>query len=192
MTKASLSSDDWIKAAFRALSSGGVQAIRAEAIARDLKVSKGSFYWHFKDVPDLKAQMLAHWAGQATDAIIADVEEAGGSGQERLRRLVDEATGDRNIAYGGVPAEGAIREWARYDGAAAAVLKAVDERRLAYVALLLARCDHSPASSRSGANILYGALIGLEALASGELVDLRAEMHALLSALLGGESRRGV
>ncbi len=192
MTKATLSSDDWIKAAFRALSSGGVQAIRAEAIARDLKVSKGSFYWHFKDVPDLKAQMLAHWAGQATDAIIADVEDAGGSGQERLRRLVDEATGDRNLAYGGVPAEGAIREWARYDGAAAEVLKAVDERRLAYVALLLARCGHSPASSRSGANILYGGLIGLEALASGELVDLRAEMHALLSALLEGESRRGV
>lgn len=191
MTKATLSSDDWIKAAFRALSSGGVQAIRAEAIARDLKVSKGSFYWHFKDVPDLKAQMLAHWAGEATDAIIADVEEAGGSGQERLRRLVEEATGDRNVAYGGVPAEGAIREWARYDDAAATVLKSVDRRRLGYVADLLVLCGHSAASSRSGANILYGALIGLEALASGELVDLRAEMHALLSALLETAGRQG-
>ncbi|NLH83356.1 MAG: TetR family transcriptional regulator, partial [Phyllobacteriaceae bacterium] len=49
-TRSTLSAEDWIKAAFRALSVGGVQAIRAEAIARDLNVSKGAFYWHFKDV----------------------------------------------------------------------------------------------------------------------------------------------
>ncbi|WP_429121454.1 TetR/AcrR family transcriptional regulator [Ensifer sp. 4252] len=188
-TKTPLSSDDWVKAAFRALSTGGVQAIRAEAIARDLKVSKGSFYWHFRDVPDLKAQMLEHWAAQATDAIIADVEANDGSGREQLRLLVEAATGDRNLAYGGVQAEGAIREWARYDDAAAAVLKVVDQRRLAYVARLFERCGFFAASSRSGANILYGALIGLEALASGELADLRTDMLALLSALLerGGD-----
>lgn len=188
-TKTSLSSDDWTKAAFRALSRGGVQAIRAEAIARDLKVSKGSFYWHFKDVPDLRAQMLEHWARQATDAIIADVEAIDGSGREQLRLLVEAATDDRNLAYGGVHAEGAIREWARYDSAAATILRAVDQRRLAYVAELFERCGFSAAVSRSGANILYGALIGLEALASGELADLRAEMLALLAALLqGGDS----
>lgn len=188
-TKTSLSSDDWIKAAFRALSRGGVQAIRAEAIARDLKVSKGSFYWHFKDVPDLRAQMLEHWARQATDAIIADVEANDGSGRGQLKLLVEAATGDRNLVYGGVHAEGAIREWARYDSAAAAVLKAVDQRRLAYVAELFERCGFCTAFSRSGANILYGALIGLEALASGELADLRTDMLALLAALLqGGDS----
>lgn len=187
--KTPLTSDDWIKASFRALSSGGVQAIRAEAIARDLKVSKGSFYWHFKDVPDLKAQMLEHWAAQATDAIIADVEANGGSGRAQLERLVEAATDDRNLVYGGVQAEGAIREWARYDSTAAAVLKAVDQRRLAYVAELFAKCGFSAASGRSGANILYGALIGLEALASGELADLRTDMRALLPALLerGGD-----
>ncbi|WP_163317770.1 TetR family transcriptional regulator, partial [Enterobacter hormaechei] len=47
-TRKTLSAEDWISAAFRALSQGGAQAIRAEAIARDLKVSKGSFYWHFR------------------------------------------------------------------------------------------------------------------------------------------------
>ncbi len=191
MTKTPLSGEDWIKAAFRALSSGGVQAIRAEAIARDLKVSKGSFYWHFRDVPDLKAQMLEHWACQATDAIIADVEANDGSGREQLRLLVEAATDDRNIAYGGVRTEGAIREWARYDSAAAAVLKAVDQRRLAYVAELFTRSGFSATSSRSGANILYGALIGLEALATGELADLRADMLALLSALLESGGRPG-
>lgn len=191
MTKTPLSGEDWIKAAFRALSSGGVQAIRAEAIARDLKVSKGSFYWHFKDVPDLKAQMLEHWAGQATDAIITDVEANDGSGREQLRLLVEAATDDRNIAYGGVRTEGAIREWARYDSAAAAVLKAVDLRRLAYVTELFTRSGFSATSSRSGANILYGALIGLEALATGELADLRADMLALLSALLESGGRPG-
>ena len=41
-------------AGFRALSAEGPQGIRVEAIARQLKLSKGSFYWHFKDVQALK------------------------------------------------------------------------------------------------------------------------------------------
>ena len=183
-TKDTLTSDDWIKAAFRALTEGGVQAIRAEAIARDLNVSKGSFYWHFRDVPDLKAQMLSHWAREATEAIIAEVESHEVPADKQLRLLVDSATDDRNLAYGGMLTEGAIREWARFDAAAATILKSVDERRIAYVADLLGRCGFSSIRSRSGANALYGALIGLEALAAGGLADLRGDLLGLLETLL--------
>ncbi|HEV7319572.1 MAG TPA: TetR/AcrR family transcriptional regulator [Ensifer sp.] len=183
-TKNTLTSDDWIKAAFRALTAGGVQAVRAEAIARDLKVSKGSFYWHFKDVPDLKAKMLAHWAREATDTIINEVEASQRPAEEQLRLLVCAATDDRNLPYGGLLADSAVREWARFDTSAAETLKAVDQRRIDYVADLLGRCGFSARHSRSGANGLYGALIGLEALAASGLADLRADLLGLLEALL--------
>ncbi|WVT74154.1 TetR/AcrR family transcriptional regulator [Sinorhizobium chiapasense] len=183
-TKTTLTNADWIEAAFRALTEGGVQAIRAEAIARDLKVSKGSFYWHFKDVPDLKAQMLAHWAREATDAIIAEVDSQQVPAEEQLHLLVQATTDERNLAYGGMLAEGAIREWARFDPTAAAVLKSVDERRIAYVAGLLEGCGFSVKHSRSSANALYGALIGLEALAASGLADLRGDLLGLLEAQL--------
>lgn len=187
-TKNTLTSDDWIKAAFRALTTGGVQAIRAEAIARDLKVSKGSFYWHFKDVPDLKAKMLAHWAREATDAIIAEIEALEVPAQERLRLLVHAATDERSLPYGGLLTDGAVREWARFDAMAATTLKSVDESRLGYIAVLLGDCGFSSAESRSGASALYGALIGLEALAASGLADLRGDLLRLLEALLGSRA----
>jgi AcrR family transcriptional regulator len=183
-TKTTLSADDWIKAAFRTLSAGGVQAIKAEAIARDLKVSKGSFYWHFKDVPDLKAQMLEHWSRAATGAIIADIEAAGGSPRDRLRLLVEEATGDRSLPYGGMLAESAIREWGRHDAAAAGALKTVDTHRLAYVAELFGTGGFTADQGAAKARLLYGALIGLETLAAEGLADLRGDMFNLLTDLL--------
>ncbi len=190
MTKDTLTSDDWIKAAFRALTAGGVQAIRAEAIARDLKVSKGSFYWHFKDVADLKAKMLAHWACEATDAIIAEVEASQLPAEDRLRLLVLAATDDRTLPYGGLLADSAVREWARFDAVAAMTLKSVDERRLGYIADLLGLCGFSAKGGRSGASALYGALIGLEALAANGLADLRADLLRLLEALLDNRATR--
>lgn len=184
-TRKTLSAEDWISAAFRALGEGGVQAIRAEAIARDLKVSKGSFYWHFKDVPALKAQMLAHWQHLATDAIISDVEAIGATPRAQLQALVIEATGVPSSAYGGDRTESAIREWARHDATTAAILKSVDERRLAYLVQLFRKCGQSADRSGTNARILYGALIGLEILASQDLADVRASMLELLAYLLG-------
>jgi AcrR family transcriptional regulator len=43
------SREDWIRAAGRRLAQGGAAAVAVEALARDLGVTKGSFYWHFRD-----------------------------------------------------------------------------------------------------------------------------------------------
>lgn len=181
--RSSLTATDWIQAAFRALSEGGPQAIRAEAIARALKVSKGSFYWHFKDVPDLKRQMLDHWRDQATEAIISYVDGTGGSGRERLQSLVNASTGGEAEAYGGVQVEAAIRDWGRYDPAVREALKSVDQRRLRYVADLFGECGFDANASRSNANLLYGALIGLEALSVHSPIERRQELTRLLGHL---------
>ena len=44
---------DWITAALEAMRRGGVEAVAVEAIAVKLGVTKGSFYWHFRDRSDL-------------------------------------------------------------------------------------------------------------------------------------------
>ena len=182
--RTTLSATDWIQAAFRALAAAGPQAIRAEAIARDLKVSKGSFYWHFKDVPALKQEMLDHWKDRATDAIIILVENSGGSAEARLHRLVEVSAGSDTSAYGGVSVEAAIRDWARYDRSAHEALHSVDQRRLDYVTALFRECGHSGKVSKSNALLLYGGLIGLEALSTETSLDRKAELERLLSALL--------
>jgi len=32
-------------------------------MATKLKVSRGSFYWHFRDIADFRAQLLRRWQG---------------------------------------------------------------------------------------------------------------------------------
>jgi AcrR family transcriptional regulator len=179
-----LTPEDWIAAGFRALTEGGPQAVRIEAIARELKVSKGSFYWHFKDLPAFKSAMLRHWAEIATANVIAEVNEASPDPREQLRCLVKIAAGSRSDPYGGKLAEAAIRDWARYDADAAATLKAADLQRLEFLKSLLAACGTPPERAGAFASILYGALIGLEQLHHHGLADVNGDLAVLLDLLL--------
>ncbi len=179
-----LSAKDWIQAAFQALGTAGVQAIRAERLARTLGVSKGSFYWHFADVPALHAAMLDHWEAFATEQIIVDTEAGGGDGLARLTLLVDIVTSDLSDPYGGLSTEAAIRDWARHDPAVAPSLRRVDVRRLGYVAGLFVMTGMQPDTAARAARLYYTALIGAEHLNDSPRLDIRQDLHHLLHVLV--------
>ncbi len=65
-----LTRDDWIEAAVDLMVRTSVEQTRVETLARDLGVSKGSFYWHFRTRDDLLACVLEWWKQTST----ADVE----------------------------------------------------------------------------------------------------------------------
>ena len=179
-----LTPDDWMAGGFRALTAGGPQAIRIEAIARELGVSKGSFYWHFKDAPAFKRAMLAHWAEIATGTVISEVMESGPDPRGQLRRLVEIATDNRADPYGGKLAEAAIRDWARYDADAAGTVYAIDQQRLAFLQSLFAASGVPAARAASFASIFFGAFIGLEQLHHCKLANVSGDMNTLLELLL--------
>lgn len=56
-----LEKKDWMRAARLALLEGGPSAVRVETLARKLRVSKGSFYWHFKNRGALLEALLREW-----------------------------------------------------------------------------------------------------------------------------------
>lgn len=179
-----LSSEDWIQAAFQALTVAGAHAIRAERLARTLNVSKGSFYWHFADVPALQAAMLAHWEDIATEQIIAATDSSGGDAGVRLTLLIDIATSERSDGYGGMATEAAIRNWARHDLVAATVLRRIDTRRLNYVATLFSECGHKPQSAARAARLLYAALVGAEHLLQSPREQMTQDLQHVLTRLL--------
>jgi AcrR family transcriptional regulator len=49
MARARTPRSHWIGAGLDALATGGPEAMRVEALAQALGVTKGSFYWHFDD-----------------------------------------------------------------------------------------------------------------------------------------------
>ena len=61
LKKKSLSTEDWEEAALNVIAHQGVAAVAVESIARDLGVTKGSFYWHFKNKLDLVKAALKRW-----------------------------------------------------------------------------------------------------------------------------------
>ena len=79
--------DDWADAALDALAGRGLAAVAVEPLARALGVTKGSFYWHFKDRAALVEAALARWEALAVDAPIAELAGLADPA-ERLRRLV--------------------------------------------------------------------------------------------------------
>src|SRR3954463_6258167 len=69
-----LSAEDWESAALELIASQGVAAVAVEALARQLGVTKGSFYWHFPTREALVKAALERWETQDVDNVFAQVE----------------------------------------------------------------------------------------------------------------------
>jgi AcrR family transcriptional regulator len=81
-----LTAEDWAEAALWSLADG-VEALSVERLARKLGVTKGGFYWHFKDRAELLQAALARWEQLATVDVIAALD-ALPSPRERLEQLL--------------------------------------------------------------------------------------------------------
>jgi AcrR family transcriptional regulator len=147
---------DWIERGLSVLARHGIDAVRVEPLAASLGVTKGSFYWHFKDRPALHDAMLVHWRGIATDDIVTRTEAAGGSARDKLHRLVALTTD--NIQ--GASLDIAMRSWASHDDEVARAVAAVDAARIGYVRDLLIACGVARPAARTRAEVIYLTLIG--------------------------------
>src|SRR5436305_5313751 len=76
----------WIEEGLRALGIGGPDAVRIEALAQALGVTKGGFYWHFDGRRALLEEMLDTWERMTVDEGIEAVEGEGGDARAKLRR----------------------------------------------------------------------------------------------------------
>ncbi len=122
----------WIDEGLRALGVGGPDAVRVEALAQALGVTKGGFYWHFDGRPALLEEMLDTWERLVVDEVINRVEAGGGDARAKLRRLFALAVSVEDM----LSIELAIREWGRRDKAVRKRLKRIDNRRMDYMRLL--------------------------------------------------------
>jgi AcrR family transcriptional regulator len=149
-----LDKERWIDAALRELAAEGVAAVKVERLAAKLEVTKGSFYWHFKDRSALLEAMLETWRRRATHTIIDEVEAKGGNATERLSTLFTIVSKlDGHI-------DRSIRAWAAHDGAARRSLDEIDLRRLDYLTGLFREMSFGEAEALARARLVYHALIG--------------------------------
>jgi AcrR family transcriptional regulator len=147
-----LTKEDWIALGLRTLAKEGVGGLKVGPLAEKLKVSRGSFYWHFADMADFRGQLLAAWQARETDAVIAEVDEAAPPG--RLRTLFRRAFQVKR------PLDQAIRVWAREDREVAAAVAATDTRRVAYIVRILMAAGVPEGRAQARATFAYWAYLG--------------------------------
>ena len=153
---------DWLKAAARRLTTGGVEAVAIEPLARDMGVTKGSFYWHFADRPALLEALIADWEARATAPVLDRLKRMGGEPADRLAALMATVA-----AEGGGSLDPAMRAWAQNDAFAATAVGRVDAGRLAHIAGEFRAMGFPAGAAWTRARLFYLHLLGEHALAFG-------------------------
>ncbi len=155
--KPTVSREAWIAGAWDFLAEAGDEALRVEVLARRLKITKGSFYWHFADRNALLAAVLEMWERRESEGLTAALHDAQhGAAEEkpkpRLRallawlapRLSDEA---------------GLRLWARRDSATAKVVATIDAQRLSVLDKAFADTGLGKKEAAARARLAYALLL---------------------------------
>jgi AcrR family transcriptional regulator len=80
---------DWLEAALGALHKQGPKGLNIQALARQLNISKTSFYWHFKDKAELVDALLDLWLHEFTETITENVKLMNSPPRQRLARAME-------------------------------------------------------------------------------------------------------
>ncbi|AXB47994.1 TetR/AcrR family transcriptional regulator [Amycolatopsis albispora] len=151
---ARLTREDWTTAALRALAKGGVAAVSVDALAGELGITRGSFYWHFKDRDALLTAAMETWERRTTAELITRLEPLDDP-REKLREGFLAALGTEVIAG----LEPALMAQAEHP-AVAPVLRRVIDRRISFLASLYGELGLTPAVARRQAVFAYSAYLG--------------------------------
>jgi AcrR family transcriptional regulator len=172
--RTALDREAWIKGAIAILAEHGAEGLRVEVLAKRLKVTKGSFYWHFKDRQDLLDAVLEYWKeGRIRDIRKQTQAEPGGE-IAALLHTIEVYSSARNRK--GISIEAAVRNWARRDAQAIAVVEEVDAERLACSCRLFLACGLSEEEAKARSVMLYAYVFGAALMRCG---NFAADMTAL-------------
>jgi AcrR family transcriptional regulator len=169
-----LERSDWIAAAKSMLLRDGAAAVKVERIATALNVTRGGFYWRFRDHADLMDALLRDWRETSSNTMLAALNGPG-TPVERMWALmdvwVDETGYDPRYDI-------AVRAWATTSKKAARVVRAVDEQRMAAMQKLFVDYGYDDMEALIRARVLYFHQVGYYAMG---VKERKAKRHDLLS-----------
>ncbi len=181
-----LSKESWLSHTLTKIGEIGVANIQVESLAKELNVTKGSFYWHFQNRDALLSETLEYWYKSATKAIGLAAQRNFDEPVDRLRYFFTLAFNRRPDVPGG-PIERALHEWARMSEIAEQTTRQVDEDRVSLIADAYAELGMKEDQARQTATMALAQITGLNILSRSkgkrcQTQDAKAFLEVYLSA----------
>lgn len=153
-TRGRLSRQQWIDAALQLIAQQGLSGVNIANMAAALRVTTGSFYWHFGSREELIEAALDRWETERIDVIEGLREIA--DPRQRLERLISDSYrhGDRGRLFAALQASAS-------DPRVASRLRRTTQRRLTFLTQTYRQLGHSLPQARHYALSLYSLYAGL-------------------------------
>jgi AcrR family transcriptional regulator len=98
-----MTSEDYFEAAFRILATRGAEGVTIVNLCEELNVTKGSFYYHFYNMPEFVEAFVHYWEGSFAAMMSAHLAET-----DHLRQMASMMMSIANLNH---EAEAALRAW---------------------------------------------------------------------------------
>ena len=178
-----LTPESWIDAATEVLVDRGIDHVRVDTLAIQLGVTRGSFYWHFRDREDLLRRVLQTWSERTTEQLTRRLEQSKGDALEQLRDVISLPFRGRSAARA-ARIELAIRAWARRDAMARQAVDAADATRIAYHEQVLQALGLPPEQAKLRAFLVYSCEVAESLLHGQGSAEERSARRTLLEQLI--------
>ncbi len=163
------SREGWLEAGYQALIDSGVDAVKILPLARQLNLSRTSFYWFFEDREALLTALIDGWAEKTTGPMVAATRDYAESRAEAMLNVLAcflSGTFDARLEF-------AVRSWALQDARVAARIEAADEARLSALRDMLMRWDLPEHEADVRARTIYLTQIGYISMRAREGLETR-------------------
>jgi AcrR family transcriptional regulator len=175
--------EEWLRAAREELVKKGILAVKVDCLARRLRVTRGSFYWHFKSHKDLLEQLLASWVATNTTPF-KQVLKSNGNGHAKFRAVVDLWLSEEEYDP---TFDAAVREWARISRHVSAVVRTADDDRIEVLRQIFLEMGYSGADALVRARVTYFHQVGYYTLGIHESDAVRQRLRPYYVRVLLGE-----
>ena len=181
-----LTRDDWLDEAFLSVVAGGFENVKVLNMAEKLKVTRGSFYWHFADHADLIASLLTRWKlGQISLDQKLESMRSDNPIQD-LEAVVDAAFTQAGARLENLLFEQALRSLSHQNPEAASMLAEIDAERMRLFESKFMASVKDASKARDLSALLYLAIVGSYQALSRPVnpPNIRAYLQNLISTYL--------
>lgn len=148
---------EWLEEGFNLLTEFAQNKLTIQYLCERLKVTRGSFYHHFKGIDHYVDALMEEWAERNTLMLVKDANKAN-SPMESMDRL------SKSISKKDQSIEAAIRSWSFYHPIVGKHVERVDKLRLNHLTDIFQSLGLPNERARLRAELDYGTLTGIQLL----------------------------